>query len=211
LNARQYTELRYTGPGTNLTIGLPGGHKWLAAREKSQSGITFTANLPTEEVFTSPHRDRTEGTVRATMPLAYSGSLIEDFQLSFEKGRVARVSAKRGEAALQSMIAADEGASRLGEVALVPQSSPIARLRTLFFDTLLDENASSHIAVGRAYNACLEGGDGLSPDEFARRGGNTSITHVDFMIGSNRLDIDGLGADGNREPVMRSGEWAFEL
>jgi aminopeptidase len=211
LNGRQYTGLKYTGPGTDLTVGLPRGHRWLAAREESQTGIAFTANLPTEEIFTLPHRERTEGTVRATMPLAYAGSLIEDLRLSFESGRVVRASAKRGEAALRGLIETDEGASRLGEVALVSQSSPIARLKTLFYDTLLDENASSHLAIGRAYNICIDGGSRLSPEEFGQRGGNSSLVHVDFMIGSNKMDIDGLREDGHHEPVMRTGEWAFDL
>jgi aminopeptidase len=210
LSSRQYASLKYTAPGTNLTVGLPRGHKWLTARETAQNGIDFTANLPTEEVFTLPHRAETEGTLRATMPLVYGGALIEGFELAFEMGRVVRATARKGEALLKQMVAADEGAACLGEVALVPQSSPIAGRKTLFYDTLLDENAACHLAIGRAFRACLEDADEISDEEFMQRGGNVSITHVDFMIGSNKLDIDGVRADGKTEPVMRKGEWAFD-
>jgi len=211
LTAKKFSRLIYSGPGTNLTLGLPRDHKWLAARESAQNGIEFTANLPTEEVFTLPHRAQTEGTVRATMPLAYDGSLIEDFELKFEMGRVVRVKARKGEAILKKLIATDDGAACLGEVALVPQSSPIARRKTLFYDTLFDENASCHIAIGRAYRSCLEQADEISDEEFMQRGGNVSMTHVDFMIGSSQLDIDGVRENGKTEPVMRKGEWAFAV
>ena len=209
LNARKYARLRYKGPGTDLTIGLPEGHRWLSAGEKTQGGIDFTANLPTEEVFTLPHRLETEGTVRATLPLVYGGQRIEDFTVRFEHGRVVDVGARRGEALLRKLTTADDGASFLGEVALVPENSPIARLKTLFYDTLIDENAASHLALGRGYRTCMDGAEKISDAEFRARGGNTSLGHEDFMIGSKRLDIDGILGNGHQEPVMRGGEWAF--
>jgi aminopeptidase len=211
LNAKQYAALHYTAPGTDLTIGLPRGHKWISARSTAQNGIEFTANLPTEEVFTLAHRDQVDGVIHASMPLSYSGMLIEDFSLTFEQGRVVKVTARKGEAILQKLVDTDEGAHHLGEVALVPHNSPIARRGHLFFDALIDENAASHLAIGRAYRFNLEGGEALSDEEFRARGGNTSLTHVDFMVGSGQMNIDGIRPDGGREAVMRQGEWAFEV
>ncbi len=211
LTAKAYTKIHYKAPGTNLTIGLPRGHKWIAAREHAQNGVDFCANLPTEEVFTLPHCDSAEGTVNASLPLSYAGSMIKDFSLTFEKGRVTKVHARSGEAILRKMVSTDEGAARLGEVSFVPHSSPIARKKILFYDPLIDENAASHLAIGWAYRSCLENADELSDDEFRQRGGNVSITHVDFMIGSNKMDIDGTQEDGVTEPIMRAGEWAFKV
>jgi aminopeptidase len=211
LNERRYETLKYAGPGTDLTLSLPEGHRWIAARERTQSGIDFTANIPTEEVFTLPHRLGAEGTVRATMPLIYGGQRIEGFSLSFKRGRITDVSARTGEALLRELTTADEGASFLGEIALVSESSPIARRKTLFLDSLIDENAASHLAIGRAYRTCMQAADSIDDEEFLRRGGNTSIVHEDFMIGSDRLDVDGILPDGTSEPIMRGGEWAFDL
>ncbi|RME88798.1 MAG: aminopeptidase [Anaerolineae bacterium] len=211
MNEKQYVALHYKAPGTDLTVGLPQGHRWLSARMTAANGVEFTANLPTEEIFTLPHRERVDGTVRATLPLSYGGTLIEEFTLTFEQGRVVSFAARKGEDQLRKLLETDEGARRLGEVALVPQSSPIARRGHLFFDILIDENASSHLALGGAYRFTLEGGEALTEDEFAARGGNNSLAHVDFMVGSAELDIDGLRADGGREPVMRGGEWAFDV
>ncbi len=211
LNGKKYRALEYTAPGTQLSIGLPPGHLWLAAREKAQNGIEFVANIPTEEVFTLPHREQTNGTVRASMPLSYGGTLIKDFSITFENGRAVKATAKKGEAILNKMIEADEGAARLGEVALVPVSSPIARRGHLFYDTLIDENASCHIAVGRAYRVSMQGAQAFTDEEFMQRGGNVSLTHVDFMIGSAKMNIDGVRDDGSREPVMRKGEWAVDV
>lgn len=211
LTEKRYAALKYTGPGTNLTVGLPKGHKWISAREKAQNGIEFIANLPTEEVFTLPHREQTEGTVTATLPLSYGGTLIEDFSLTFEKGHVVSVTAQKGEATLRKLVEADEGAGRFGEVALVPVNSPIAERGHLFYDSLIDENASCHLAVGRAYRINLEGAQDMTDEEFVQRGGNVSLAHVDFMVGSKHLDIDGMKADGSSEPVMREGKWAFDV
>ena len=210
LQTKQYRALHYKAPGTDLTLGLPRGHKWISAQSLAENGVIFTANMPTEEVFTLPDRHRAEGTVAATIPLSYGGTLIEDFSVTFEHGRIVKVNAKKGEAVLQKLIETDEGASHLGEVALVPASSPIAKHGHLFYNTLFDENASCHIAIGRAYRFTLTGGEELTDEEFTASGGNNSLTHVDFMIGSNKMDIDGIREDGSAEPVMRQGEWAFK-
>jgi aminopeptidase len=208
LNAKQFAALRYTGPGTSLTIGLPKGHIWISARSESRNGILFTANIPTEEVFTMPHKDRVDGVVRSTKPLSYAGQLIEDFSLRFEQGRVVNITAARGEAALRQLVETDAGAARLGEIALVPHSSPISQSGLLFYNTLFDENAASHVALGSAYKFTLKGGEDMDDAMFEQAGGNRSAAHVDFMIGSGALDIDGVDERGNAEPLMRGGEWA---
>ena len=211
LQSKAYSALHYKSENTDFTLGLPQGHKWISAQSLAENGVVFTANMPTEEIFTLPDRHRAEGTVTATLPLSYGGSLIEDFSMNFENGRIVKVHAKRNEAILQKLVDTDEGSTRLGEVALVPASSPIAKRGHLFYDTLYDENASCHIAIGRAYRFTLTGGEELTEEEFSAAGGNTSINHVDFMIGSPQMDIDGIKEDGTREPVMRKGEWAFDL
>jgi len=207
LNRKQYATLRYTGPGTELTIGLPAGHVWVSGQSTSRSGILFTANLPTEEVFTIAHKDRVDGTVRSSKPLSYGGTLIEGFSLRFVDGRVVGLTAEQGEAVLRQLVETDPGAGRLGEVALVPHSSPVSQSGLLFYNTLFDENAASHIALGSAYKFTLRGGDAMSDEEFERAGGNRSVVHVDFMIGSEELDVDGVLRDGTAEPLMRRGEW----
>lgn len=207
LNGKQYDALRFTGPGTDLTVGLPANHHWIGGAAPTGNGITNIANVPTEEVFTAPHRARVNGTVRATMPLNYGGNLIENFSLTFRNGRVVDLSAERGEALLRSQIETDEGAARLGEVALVPHSSLISQSGILFYNTLFDENASSHIALGRAYRNCINGCESMDDEAFAEVGGNSSATHLDFMIGSAAVDVDGIAADGTAETLMRGGEW----
>jgi len=211
LQSKQFDALHYKAPGTDFTLGLPYGHRWISAQSLAQNGVAFTANLPTEEVFTLPDRNRADGVVTSTFPLSYGGTLIEDFQVTFENGRITKVSAKKGEAALQKLVDTDEGSHRLGEVALVPASSPIAQRGHLFYNTLYDENASCHIAIGRAYRFTLTGGEELTDEEFISSGGNVSLNHVDFMIGSPKMDIDGIHKDGTREPVMRQGEWVIKL
>jgi aminopeptidase len=208
LNCKQYAALKYTGPGTDFTIGLPPGHVWVSGQSVSRTGIRFTANLPTEEVFTLPHKDRVNGTVRSSKPLSYGGTLIEDFSLQFVEGRVVSFRARRGEAMLRQLVETDPGAGRLGEVALVPNSSPVAQSGLLFYNTLFDENAASHVALGSGYKFTLAGGDRMDDDEFERAGGNRSAVHVDFMIGSKDLEICGILHDGTAEPVMRGGEWS---
>ncbi|MEJ2012169.1 MAG: aminopeptidase [Anaerolineales bacterium] len=209
LNKKGFDALHYKGPGTDLTVGLPQGHIWQSAGMKNKTGIPFTANIPTEEVFSLPHRERADGVIASTKPLSYAGSIIEDFQLTFEAGKVVDLKASRGEKQLRDLIETDENAARLGEVALVPFSSPISQSGLLFFNTLYDENAACHIALGRGIRACLQDGTAMEDEAFVDAGGNTSQVHVDFMVGSNELDIDGLTAEGTREPVLRDGEWAF--
>jgi len=211
LNERQYSALKYKGPGTDLTLGLAPGHVWVSGRSRSQQGITFAPNLPTEEVFTMPHKARVDGTVRTTKPLSYGGTLIENFTMTFEGGRVVSATAERGEKVLRELLDTDAGASRLGEVALVPHNSPVAQSGLLFYNTLFDENAASHVALGSAYKFTVAGGEGMTDDQFEEAGGNRSVTHVDFMIGSADLDIDGVLADGSVEPLMRNGDWTKEL
>jgi len=209
LNDKKYSALKYSGPGTDITIGLANDHRWQSGGMKTTAGINYTANIPTEEVFCLPDKDRVDGVVSAVMPLSYGGTLIEDFQLTFKDGKVVGVEVEKGEAALQTILNMDEGARHLGEVALVPHSSPISQLGWLFYNTLYDENASSHIALGRGIRACLSGGPQMSNEQFDAAGGNYSKVHVDFMIGSDKLAIDGINEDGSAEPVMRQGEWAF--
>ena len=209
LNERAYAALRYAAPGTELTVGLPKGHVWKGGIDHNAQGTRFVPNIPTEEVFTMPHRQRVDGTLASTKPLNYGGRLIENFSLTFEGGRVVAVEAESGAQVLEKLIATDEGAARLGEIALVPHSSPISEFGRLFYNTLFDENASSHVALGQAYAVCLEGGEAMSEQQLADAGANASATHVDFMIGSEQMDIDGILADGSTEPVMRAGEWAI--
>jgi aminopeptidase len=208
LNGKRYSALRYKGPGTDFTLGLAEGHLWVAGRSESRGGITFAPNLPTEEVFSMPHKDRVDGIVHSSKPLSYGGTVIENFSLTFEQGRVTKVSAQRGEAVLQKLVETDSGAGRLGEVALVPHSSPVSQSGLLFYNTLFDENAASHVALGSAYKFTMSGGEQMDDASFERAGGNRSGVHVDFMIGSQSLDIDGVMANGSTEPLMRRGEWA---
>jgi len=209
LNEKSYRKLHYTAPGTDLWLTLPEGHIWRSAGFKSQTGISFTANIPTEEVFTLPDKRYTEGTVKSARPLVYSGSVIDNFSLTFKEGKVVNFSAELGESTLEKLLSTDEGASMLGEVALVPNSSPISQSGFLFYNTLLDENASCHLALGSAYRFSLDGGEKLSGEEFGTRGGNSSLVHSDFMIGSGELDIDGVLENGDVEAVLQAGEWAF--
>jgi len=211
MQSKNYSALHYKSHNTDFTVGLPQGHKWISAQSLAENGVVFTANMPTEEIFTLPDCHRAEGTVSATFPLSYGGSLIEDFSVTFENGKIIKVNARKNEAILQKLVDTDEGSQRLGEVALVPASSPIATRGHLFYNTLFDENASCHLAIGRAYRFTLTGGEELTEEEFLAAGGNTSLNHVDFMIGSPQMDIDGITEDGTREPVMRQGEWAIDL
>jgi aminopeptidase len=209
LNKKAYRQLHYSAPGTDLQIRLPEGHVWLSAGFNTQSGFAFTANIPTEEIFTLPDRRYTEGTVKSTRPLVYSGNVIDHYSLTFKEGKVIDFSAKQGEGVLEKLLSTDEGSSMLGEVALVPNSSPISQSGLLFYNTLLDENASCHLALGSAYRFSLAGGEILSEEEFGSRGGNSSLVHSDFMIGSGELDIDATLENGQVEPLLRAGEWAF--
>ena len=208
LNGQRFSALHYTGPGTDLTIGLADGHEWHGGASTAKNGITCNPNIPTEEVFTTPHALRVEGHVSSTKPLSYQGTLIDGIAVKFAEGRIVEASATRGLDVLNKVLDTDPGARRLGEVALVPHSSPISQSGLLFFNTLFDENAASHIALGQCYAKCFVDGATLTPDEIAARGGNTSAIHIDWMIGSNLIDVDGLHRDGSRVPLVRRGEWA---
>ncbi|MBA7632498.1 Aminopeptidase 2 [subsurface metagenome] len=211
LNSKKYNELKLIAPGTDLTIGLPKGHKWVGGITTTQNGINFTPNMPTEEIFTIPHKDKTEGIVSSTKPLYYGGVIIEDFKLKFSEGRIIEVKAKKGADFLLKTLETDNGARYLGEIALVPHSSPISQSDLLFYNTLIDENAAIHVAFGRARKFNLENGEVMSDDDFAGVGGNLSLIHIDFMIGSGEMDVDGITEDGTFEPIMRNGEWAFKV
>jgi aminopeptidase len=208
LTGQRFSALHYSGPGTDLTVGLADGHEWAGGGSTAKNGITCNANIPTEEVFTTPHARRVDGHVVSTKPLSYQGSLIDGIAVRFEEGRIVEAKATRGEEVLNKVLDTDEGARRLGEVALVPHSSPISKSGLLFFNTLFDENAASHIALGQCYSKCFVGGDRLTPEQIAAQGGNKSFIHIDWMIGSDKIDIDGVHTDGRRVPVFRKGEWA---
>ncbi|MBI2719688.1 MAG: aminopeptidase [Rhizobiales bacterium] len=208
LNARRYKALKYRGPGTDLTIGLVDNHIWCGGASTARNGIVCNPNIPSEEVFTMPHRERVDGTVSATKPLSYQGSFIEGIRVRFENGRIVEAHADKGLDVFRKMIETDEGAARLGEVALVPHSSPIAASGIIFNETLFDENAASHIAVGQAYSQNLRNAHEMSKEQKQAAGANSSLIHVDWMIGSGQIDIDGVTADGTAEPLMRQGEWA---
>jgi len=208
LNGHDFSALHFKGPGTDLTVGLADGHEWMGGASTAKNGITCNPNIPTEEVFTTPHARRVEGHVTSTKPLSHQGTLIDGISVRFEEGRIVEAKATRGEEVLKKVLDTDEGARRLGEVALVPHSSPISKSGLLFYNTLFDENAASHIALGQCYSKCFRGGAGLTPEQVAAQGGNKSFIHIDWMIGSDKVDVDGIAKDGSRVPVMRKGEWA---
>jgi len=207
LNAKRFYALHFKGPGTDLTVGLADQHLWAGGGTTAGNGVYCQPNIPTEECFTTPHKDRVNGTVRASKPLSQQGPLIENIAVRFEKGRIVEATATAGEDVLNRLISTDDGARRLGEVALVPHSSPIAQSGVLFWNTLFDENAASHIALGQAYSTCLIGGEKMDAEQLAALGANSSLIHVDWMIGSGEMDVDGVAADGTVEPLMRKGEW----
>ena len=209
LNEKRVKKLQYRATGTDLTIELPDGHIWMAAGSQNAKGAHFVANLPTEEVYTLPKRDGIDGTVRSTKPLVYNGIVIEGIELKFERGRIVSYQASAGYEALKELIETDEGSHFLGEVALVPVNSPIAESNTLFYNTLFDENASCHLAIGQAYPTCLQGGVAMSAEERLAAGANDSITHEDFMVGSDDMDIDGILADGSVLPIFRQGKFVI--
>lgn len=210
LNKNKFKKLHYTNSkGTNLTIELPEDHVWLGGSEKCNSGIDFNANMPTEEVFTLPKKNRVNGIVASSKPLSYGGNLINDFSLTFKDGKVVDFSAKEGYESLKNLLESDEGAKYLGEVALVPFDSPISNSNLIFYNTLFDENAACHLAFGKAYPTCLVNGDNLNQDELSQKGANNSIIHVDFMIGTNDLNIVGYTYDNKEIEVFKNGNWAF--
>ncbi len=209
LNDKKYMKLHYTAPGTDLTIALAPQHKWVTGGGKTPDDTIFMANMPTEEVYTLPMKQGVNGYVSNTKPLVYQGNIIDDFKLTFEEGKIVKAEAQVGHDLLQELINVDEGSCYLGEVALVPHESPISASEILYFNTLFDENASNHLAIGKAYPTCLEGGRDLENDQLETLGANISVTHEDFMIGSSEMDIDGILPDGTVEPIFCKGSWAF--
>ncbi|NRF94352.1 aminopeptidase [Paenibacillus frigoriresistens] len=210
LNDYGFTKLRYSAPGTDLTVDLPEEHQWISlATVKNKNNVPFLPNLPSEEVFTAPHRTGVNGTLRSTMPLYYGGTMINNIQLTMSEGKIVNYSADEGLATLKGIIESDEGSSYLGEIALVPITSPVAKHGILFMNPLYDENASCHFAIGNAYPSSIVNGQSMSPEERLERGLNQSITHVDFMVGSNELNIDGETKDGRRIPILSAGNWVL--
>ena len=207
LNSINFKSLHYKGPGTDLEIGLADGHEWMGGASEAQNGVTCNPNIPSEEVFTTPHAFRVNGKVCSTKPLSYQGTLIDNISVEFKEGKIINAKASRGEDVLLKVLDSDEGARRLGEVALVPNSSPISQLGITFFNTLFDENAASHIALGQCYTKCFKNKN-LNSQDIKSRGGNSSMIHIDWMIGSGDIDVTGINHDGNSIPVFKQGEWA---
>ncbi|WAH42585.1 aminopeptidase [Alicyclobacillus fastidiosus] len=208
LNDAQFKCLRYRALGTDLTIELPFQHVWVGGGNRTATGVVTVPNIPTEECFTAPLRTGVNGVVRSTKPLYYGGKLVDNFSLTFHEGRLVDFTAEVGHDVLESIITTDEGARYLGEVALVPHSSPISQTGLTFYHTLFDENASCHIALGAAYPINQRGGAEMSKEDLLQRGVNSSMVHVDFMIGSAELDIDAQTRSGEWIPLFRQGEWA---
>ena len=207
LNEKNFAALQYNGPNTNLRVGLADEHEWMGGASKAQNGIICNPNIPSEEVFTTPHAYKVDGTVTSTKPLSYQGTLIDNIKVTFKDGKIIEAYASKGEEVLQKVLKSDEGASRIGEVALVPHSSPISQSGIIFYNTLFDENAASHIALGQCYSKCFKCELDLSKEEISKRGGNSSMIHIDWMIGSNEIDVDGIDQSGNSVPIFRQGEW----
>ena len=208
LNDKKFSSLHFVGPDTDLTVGLADEHEWMGGSTIAQNGITCNPNIPSEEVFTTPHAFKVEGWVSSTKPLSHQGTLIDKIQVRFKNGKIVDAKAKKGQEVLLKILDSDDGARRLGEVALVPHSSPISQSGLLFYNTLFDENAACHIALGQCYSKCFKGDENLSKDEISKLGGNSSMIHIDWMIGSKNIDIDGIQFDGSRVAVFRKGEWA---
>jgi len=208
LNQQNFAALHFSGPGTDLKVGLADGHEWMGGASLARNGITCNPNIPSEEVFTTPHCMKVQGKVSSTKPLSHQGTLIDNICVKFEAGSITEAHASKGEEVLLKVLDSDEGARRLGEVALVPHSSPISQSGLLFYNTLFDENAASHIALGQCYSKCFRGGENLSKDEIIKRGGNSSMIHIDWMIGSEEINVDGMNSNGASIPIFRNGEWA---
>lgn len=209
LNEMNFRELRYKSSKTSLIVGLPDGHIWSSGASFDPHGDMFNPNIPTEEVFGMPHKYKVDGVVYSTKPLIYAGSLIDEFWIKFESGKIVDYDAKIGKENLKNLVDTDDGSLRLGEIALVPYDSPISNRNIVFYSTLFDENASCHLAIGAAYSSCIENGDSLDEDEKDKLGMNVSMTHVDFMIGDRDLDIVGIRRDGTEFTIFENGNWAF--
>ncbi len=211
MNEQQLEAVHFRGPGTDLKVGLAETTRWVGGWGRATNGVKCSPNIPTEEVFTVPHRDSVEGYVSSTKPLSLRGQVIDGIRIEFSGGQAVKATAAAGEETLQKLLQTDEGARRLGEVALVPASSATSQSGVLFYNTLYDENAACHIALGRCIDACFANNETLSEDDRLKLGGNSSMVHVDWMIGSDQIDVDGIRKDGSTIPVLRSGEWAQSL
>ncbi|MEG0978375.1 MAG: aminopeptidase, partial [Bacilli bacterium] len=209
LNEKNFKTLKYKSSKTDLVLDLPEGHVWLSGASKDPNGIAFNANMPTEEVFSMPHKFMVNGIVHSTKPLVYGGNVIDNFSLTFKDGKIIDFTAQKGKETLGKLIDTDEGSHYLGEVALVPFKSPISDTNIVFFNTLFDENASCHFALGSAYRTNISGGADLKEEELDAHGVNNSLTHVDFMVGSSDMDIVGIQHDGTEVQIFKDGNWAF--
>ena len=210
LNDHNFEYIHLTNAkGTDLKVGLALDHMWIAAEEEGQDGVPFTANMPTEEIFTAPHNQKISGTVVNALPLVFNGSVIDDFSITFEKGKVVSFQAGVGYDVLKGLLTSDEGVLSLGEIALIGKNSPIAESGILFYNTLFDENASCHLAFGASYPTTVKNGNNLTEQQKAEKGLNQSLQHVDFMVGTKDLDVDGIGFDGTVTPLFRNGEWVI--
>ena len=209
LNSYNFSALHYKNSlGTNVIVGLPENYRFQCCGEKASDGIVFTANMPTEEVYTAPDKRKVNGVIKSSMPLIHNGKRIEGISLTFSQGRIIDYTATKGFEVLKEIIETDEGSHYLGEVALVPFDSPIQNLKTIFYNTIFDENASCHFAIGKAYPYCVKNGENLSEEELDNTGLNSSIEHVDFMVGTEDLEITGITADGRAVEVFRKGNFA---
>lgn len=210
LNKMDFEYIRFkNGLGTDLTVGLADGHKWLSANELAKDGVNFVANMPTEEVFTAPHRLKVDGVLKSAMPLCENGQVIDDFTITFKKGKIVSYSAKKGYDTLKQLIETDQGTLRLGEIALIGKNSPIAQSGILFYNTLFDENASCHLAIGKAYPTTVWGGESMTKSQLKSRGVNDSNEHVDFMIGTPDLLVTGIKKDKTEVNLFTDGEWTI--
>lgn len=211
LNSHNYKALHYVAEGTDITVGLPEGHIWMSGSSVSDRGIAFIANLPTEEVYTAPSRTNVNGYVTNSKPFIYQGNRIDGFTLHFENGKIHQITAQQGEDLLKELIQTDEGAARIGEIALVPFDSPISNADIIFYNTLFDENASNHFALGEAYPTTLRNGKQMTEEELISADVNVSLIHEDFMMGTKDMSIDGVCQDGTTEAIFRNGNWANEI
>ena len=210
LNEQRFSYLLFSNSiGTNLKVGLSQNHVWLCAEEKAKDGFKFVANMPTEEIFTAPHKDKVDGVLKSAMPLCINGQIIDNFTIEFKKGKIVSFSAEKGYDTLKQLIETDNGTKRLGEVALIGKNSPIAKSKVLFYNTLFDENASCHLAIGKAYPTTILGGDKLTVSELKKLGANDSTEHEDFMIGTPDLSVVGVKENGEKVQLFVDGEWAI--
>ena len=210
LNKQRFSSLLFkNAKGTDLRVGLSQNHVWLCAQEMAKDGVKFVANMPTEEIFTAPHKDRVDGVLKSAMPLCVNGQIIDNFTIEFKKGKIVSFSAEKGYEALKRLIDTDNGTKRLGEVALIGKNSPIAKSNVLFYNTLFDENASCHLAIGKAYPTTILGGDKLTIAELKKLGANDSTEHEDFMIGTDDLSVIGVKENGEKIQLFDNGEWVI--